>query len=128
MSKKTTKTETKVASKKVAAPKVETEKQPRAKRPGVVAIETAGGNAAAITIASAPRMVVGGSDTSRAEQCLDMLRKSKTIGDYLAAREKAGMGATLGGYLPGWIEKGFVTVGKASAKPIKKTKPAKVSA
>lgn len=96
---------------------------PRAKRAGVVAIESAGGNAASVTIAKSPRMVIGGDDTSRAQQCLDMLRKSKTIGDYLAAREKAGLGETLGGYLPGWIEKGFVVVGKAGGKSVKsKTK------
>lgn len=93
---------------------------PRAKRQGVVAIEAAGGPTASVSIVKAPRMVIGGDDTSRAEQCLEMLRKSKTIGDYLAAREKAGLGETLGGYLPGWIEKGFVVVGKGKvAKPNK---------
>ena len=71
-------------------------------------------------------VVIGGDDTSRAETCLAMLRKSKTIGDYLAAREKAGLGTTLGGYLPGWIEKGYVSVGKG--KPAKAAKPAKVEA
>ncbi len=61
----------------------------------MVAIDAAGGIAATVKIVTPPRMVVGGSDTSRAEACLEMLRKAPTIGAYLAAREKAGMGATL---------------------------------
>lgn len=96
----------------------------RKARPGVAAIEAAGGASATITIVTPPRMVVGGADTSRAETCFAMLRKSRTIGDYLAARDKAGLGATLGGYLPGWVEKGFVKVG---GKPTKATKATKAN-
>lgn len=130
MAKQTKTIETKVATKKAGKVGKATKPtaiatsnpNPRAKRQGVVAIEAAGGPAAAVSIVKAPRMVIGGDDTSRAEQCLDMLRKSKTIGEYLAAREKAGLGETLGGYLPGWIEKGFVVVGKAGNKPAKPNK------
>jgi hypothetical protein len=94
----------------------------RKQRAGVAAIEAAGGNAAPLTIANNPRMVVGGEGASKAEACFALLRKARTVGDYIAAREKAGMGATLGGYLPGWIEKGYVVVGskgKAVAKASK---------
>lgn len=96
-------------------------------RQGVATIEAAGGNAAAVTIVTPPRMVVGGADTSKAETCLALLRKVRTIGEYIAAREQLGMGATLGGYLPGWIEKGYVLVGKASDKPAKPAKASKAS-
>ena len=95
------------------------------KRAGVLAIEAAGGNVATVTIVKPPRMVVGGGDTSRAEACLAMLRQSPTIGAYVAAREKAGLGATLGGYLPGWLEKGFVAVAAPTGDKASKGKVAK---
>lgn len=103
--------------------------QPRKARPGVAAIEAAGGSNASLQIVSSPRMVVGGDSATKAEACLAMLRKARTVGDYMALRDKAGMGATIGGYLPGWVEKGFVKVGKgkaSNAKP-KATKTPKVA-
>jgi hypothetical protein len=128
MAKQVNKASDKPSNKATKASDKPVEFAPRAKRPGVAAIEAAGGALATIAIVTPPRMVVGGADTSKAETCFALLRKSPTIGAYMAARDKAGLGATLGGYLPGWVEKGFVKVGKAGGKPAKATKASKAAA